>query len=147
MEKNDVRRGIFTPPEYLWLTKDAAFFKGKEIGWQAVNQLRHDDGELIWIVRPMPLFDPTTKKRVPMTGVPESYITWTSESMKMRDECKPCPFCEYDQFLIRSVLINDLSYDCTVTCPVCGARGPQAANKGEAKAYWNRRTSADWEDT
>lgn len=49
---------------------------------------------------------------------------------------KPCPFCgESDKLIV----VEHNSKSKAVSCGACGAEGPLATRKDDAKARWNER--------
>jgi len=62
-------------------------------------------------------------------------VLWRREQgLDMRE----CPFCNDTESLY--VGLTDRNHNCyQVVCDYCGATGPSAGNKENAKDYWNQR--------
>jgi Lar family restriction alleviation protein len=68
----------------------------------------------------------------------------------MNDKLNPCPFCGEleDLVIVEGAIINegdsreDLFWRRYVECQNCGAIGPYADNRREARKAWNERKEA-----
>ena len=65
-------------------------------------------------------------------------VLWRREQgLDMRE----CPFCKKTESLYVGMTDRNHNYNfcCQVVCDYCGATGPSAGNKEDAKDYWNQR--------